>query len=498
MATVAIGGAANAGLLAARILGVGDLALQARMAAFMRKQEKSVLDKASKLERLGYEEYLEGYPYPATALPGPINVLVLGSGGREHAFSRSLTQSPNLKELFIAPGNAGTAQLGTNVALDILDFPAVEALCRQKEIGLIIVGPEVPLAEGISDYFAKTDIPLVGPSQAGAELESSKAFSKEFMKRHNVPTAAYKTFQAGDLNEALEYLQTHPLPIVVKASGLAAGKGVVICASREDACEEVKKMLSGSAFGSAGETVVIEQFLKGIELSVFVLTDGKSSKVLPPAKDYKPIGEGDTGLNTGGMGAVSPLPFADEAFMQKVQTRVIDPTIAGLAAEKISYQGFIFIGLMKVGEDPYVIEYNVRMGDPETEVVLPLLDVDMVELMHATTQGTLAQTDFKVKQEACVTVMLVSGGYPEKYAKGKVITGLDEVKGSYVFHAGTKQVEVKGEQQVVTNGGRVMALTSFGESLEVAIATSMANAELIQYEGKNYRKDIGQDVLALL
>lgn len=402
-----------------------------------------------------------------------------------------ISQSPRCSQLFIAPGNAGTSQVGTNVPLDPLNFPAVQAFCRNHEVEMIVVGPEQPLVEGIADYFSESSIAIIGPSKDGAILEGSKEFSKRFMQKYEIPTASYRSFTNEELDAAEAYVATHPLPVVVKASGLAAGKGVLICETHDAAREGVREMLSGTAFGEAGTTVVIEEFLQGIEISVFVLTDGKDYKILPSAKDYKRIGEGDTGLNTGGMGAVSPVPFADQTFMDKVEERIIRRTMKGLQAEKINYKGFIFIGLMNVNGDPYVIEYNVRMGDPETEVVFPLIDSDVVDLFEGVANGDLSSRSMSVKDTFCTTVFLVSGGYPGKYEKGKVMTRTDAVTDSILFHAGTHMEA----GQLLTSGGRVMAISSFGDSLEEALGKSYANAHRVQFEGKYFRRDIGQDLM---
>ena len=422
-----------------------------------------------------------------------MNTLILGGGGREHAFAWKMKQSPLCKKLFIAPGNAGTQQLGENISISPNDFSAIRDFVLSQNIGLVVVGPEEPLVRGVYDYFKSDEqlanIPVIGPSQQGAQLEGSKAFAKSFMAEFNIPTAGYQSFTQNNLDEGLDYISRKGAPIVLKADGLAAGKGVLICEEVEDAKANLKAMLDGK-FGEASSKVVIEDFLSGIEFSVFVLTDGKDYKVLPIAKDYKRIGEGDTGLNTGGMGAVSPVPFVDETLFKKVEDRIIKPTIEGLQKRDITYKGFIFIGLINVEGDPYVIEYNCRMGDPETEVVLPRLKNDLVELLMALDQGTLNDIEIEMDERTATTVMLVSGGYPEAYEKGKVIGKLDEVKDSIVFHAGTKATD----GQVLTNGGRVLALTSFGESLEEALQQSKKNAAVINFEGKYFRSDIGFDL----
>ena len=423
-----------------------------------------------------------------------MNVLILGSGGREHTFAWKLAQSPLLNKLFIAPGNAGTAALGENVDVKADDFDTVKSLCLEKEIDMVVVGPEDPLVKGVHDFFLADeelkDIPVIGPQKAGAELEGSKDFAKEFLFRHNIPTAAYQTFTSENLEEGYAFLQTLNAPYVLKADGLAAGKGVLILDSLEEAKAELKEMLTEAKFGAASSKVVIEEFLDGIELSVFVLTDGNSYKILPTAKDYKRIGEGDTGLNTGGMGAISPVPFADDVFMQKIEERIVKPTVNGLKKDGLPYKGFIFIGLIKVNNEPLVIEYNVRMGDPETEAVLPRIKSDLLELFQAVGEEKLEEKSIELDPRFATTVMMVSGGYPEAYEKGKLMTGINEVEGSIVFHAGTK---LEGEK-VLTNGGRVMTLTSFGESINEALEKSFANAEKVNFEGKYYRKDIGFDL----
>ena len=423
-----------------------------------------------------------------------MNILILGSGGREHTFAHQITQSSHCDKLFVAPGNAGTAKIATNVALNVTNFDAVKELVLKENIGMMIVGPEDPLVEGIVDFFNQDEdlkeVAVIGPSKRGALLEGSKERAKEFMAMHNIPTAAYESFTKESLAAGKEFLTTLQPPYVLKADGLAAGKGVLILSSLEEAQSELENMLTQNKFGAAGNTVVIEEFLDGIELSVFVLTDGKNYKILPTAKDYKRIGEGDTGLNTGGMGAISPVPFADEVFMNKVEERIVKPTIAGLDAEDIDYKGFVFIGLIKVGEEPYVIEYNVRMGDPETEVVLPRIESDLVEVFQKVSEGKLSEIDLEVKNQAAATLMLVSGGYPEAYEKGKEITGLEDIDGSILFHAGTTEKEGK----VVTNGGRVLAITSFGQDFNEAIKKSYQNAEKLHFDKMYFRKDIGFDL----
>jgi phosphoribosylamine--glycine ligase len=423
-----------------------------------------------------------------------MNILLLGSGGREHAFAYLLSRSPRCKQLYIAPGNAGTALEGENVAMDATDFPKIKEFCLSKQISLVVVGPEEPLVKGIVDFFgqdtALSQIPIVGPSQKGATLEGSKEFAKEFMQRHDIPTARYASFTKDTIEEGLRFLESMKAPYVLKADGLAAGKGVVILENLQEAQAELKRMLLEEKFGTASQKVVIEEFLKGIELSCFVLTDGESYKVLPTAKDYKRIGEGDTGLNTGGMGAVSPVPFANEAFMQKIEERIIKPTIEGLKKEQITYRGFVFIGLIKVGDDPYVIEYNVRMGDPETEVVLPRLQTDLVSLLEATAKGKLKECSLSIDPRSATTVMIVSGGYPEEYEKGKVISGLQQEGESIIFHAGTREKD----REVLTAGGRVLAITSLADDFKEALKKSYSRIEKISFENMYCRKDIGMDL----
>ena len=422
-----------------------------------------------------------------------MNILILGSGGREHTFAYKIAQSDHCDALFVAPGNAGTSQIATNVAIGVTDFDAIKALVIKEEIEMVVVGPEDPLVQGVYDFFKADEslknVAVIGPSKVGAALEGSKERAKEFMMAHNIPTAAYEAFTAETLDKGQAFLETLQAPYVLKADGLAAGKGVLIIDNLEEAKQELANMLGGK-FGDASATVVIEEFLDGIELSVFVLTDGKNYKVLPTAKDYKRIGEGDVGLNTGGMGAISPVPFADDAFMQKIEERIVKPTVNGLSKENIEYKGFIFIGLIKVGDDPKVIEYNVRMGDPETEVVLPRIQSDLVELFMAVDAQTLDKQEFKLDPRSAATVMLVSGGYPEAYEKGKVITGLDTIEDSLVFHAGTTEKD----GQVVTNGGRVIAITSFDDDFKQAIKKSYQNIENLHFDRINYRTDIGFDL----
>lgn len=425
-----------------------------------------------------------------------MNVLLIGQGGREHAIAWKLSQSPLLTKLFIAPGNAGTSATGENVQIDGNDFAQIKQFVIEKQISMVIVGPEEPLVKGIHDFFLadhmlKT-IPVIGPASQGAQLEGSKDFAKNFMHKYNIPTARYKTFDKGNFSEATSFLNSLTPPYVLKADGLAAGKGVLICNSFDQAIDELKEMILHEKFGTASKKVVIEEFLKGIELSVFVVTDGQSYKILPSAKDYKRIGEGDTGLNTGGMGSISPVPFADIHFMNKVENRIIIPTIKGLQAEHISYKGFIFFGLINVGGDPFVIEYNVRLGDPESESVIPRIKSDLLDLMKGIAENNLVEKELDVDPRFCVSVFLVSGGYPSAYEKGKTINGLQEVNNSLVFHAGTKWSA--DHQNVITNGGRVLTATSFGNSIDEALKLAYDTVNRISFEGMFYRKDLGFDL----
>ncbi|MEJ7692436.1 phosphoribosylamine--glycine ligase [Daejeonella sp.] len=428
-----------------------------------------------------------------------MNILLLGSGGRESAFASKMAQSPLLSQLYIAPGNGGTAALGKNVNLKATDFDGIGTFVLKNDIKMVVVGPEEPLVKGIHDYFLDRadlkDIPVIGPQQEGAQLEGSKDFSKQFMIRHGIPTAAFKSFTVDTLQEGLEYLETQKLPIVLKADGLAAGKGVLICETLGEAKLELKAMLADAKFGEASSMVVVEEFLTGIELSVFVLTDGKSYKILPEAKDYKRIGEGDTGLNTGGMGSISPVPFADAQFMKKVEDRIIIPTIEGLMKDDIPYKGFIFIGLMAShtpeGKDPYVIEYNVRMGDPETESVIPRIESDLIELFKGVAEENLAEKELKISSKIAATIMLVSGGYPGEYLKGKAITGIENLRHSVAFHAGTEL----DNGIVKSNGGRVIAITSLQDNMFDAVQKATADAGRIYFDGRYFRADIGGDLM---
>ena len=423
-----------------------------------------------------------------------MNVLILGGGGREHAIAWKIAQSSSCNKLFIAPGNAGTAEIGENLILDILDFKKIKCYVMEKKINMVIVGPEGPLVAGIYDFFKNDidlkNISLIGPSKEGARLEGSKEFAKEFMIRNGIPTAKYQSFTKKSINEGYKFLDSLNPPYVLKADGLAAGKGVLIIDKLIDAKKQLNSMLKEEKFGAASSTVVIEEFLDGIELSVFVLTDGVSYKILPSAKDYKRIGENDTGLNTGGMGAVSPVPFADRFFIEKVEREIIKPTIRGLNNENIEYNGFIFFGLMNVSGDPKVIEYNVRMGDPETEVVIPRIKSDLLNLLKGIGDGTFSEKDLNINDNLATTIMLVSGGYPESYKKGEIITGIEKSTNSIIFHAGTK----KTGDNIITDGGRVIAVTSFGNSLEDALRKSYESAEKISFKNKYYRNDIGFDL----
>ncbi|APY11010.1 phosphoribosylamine--glycine ligase [Seonamhaeicola sp. S2-3] len=424
-----------------------------------------------------------------------MNILILGSGGREHTFAWKIAQSPLCKNLYVAPGNSGTAQVATNVNIGVTDFEAIKKLALDKQINMVVVGPEDPLVKGVHDFFLNDDqlknIPVIGPQKQAAELEGSKEFAKEFMMRHNIPTAAYESFTKDTVEKGYAFLETLKPPYVLKADGLAAGKGVVILNDIDEAKAELKSMLVDAKFGEASTKVVIEEFLDGIELSCFVLTDGENYKILPTAKDYKRIGEGDTGLNTGGMGAVSPVPFATNEFLNKIEERIVKPTIEGFKKDKLPYVGFVFIGLIKVeNNDPKVIEYNVRMGDPETEVVFPRLKNDLVEVLQAMANGTLNTIDIEIDERAATTIMVVSGGYPEAYEKGKEITGIDTIEDSIPFHAGAQLKDGK----VLTSGGRVISITSYGETYKEAIKKSYQSIEKLHFDKMYYRKDIGFDL----
>jgi len=423
-----------------------------------------------------------------------MNILLLGSGGRESAFAMKLAESKDCEKLLIAPGNAGTVAFGTNVNIAVNDFEAIKTLCIAEDINLVLVGPEDPLVNGIVDFFSDDEdllhIPVIGPSKEGAQLEGSKDFSKRFMQRHQIPTAAYETFTKEELPKGIAYLENHTLPIVLKADGLAAGKGVLICNSVAEAKLELTAMLADAKFGTASQKVVVEEFLDGIELSVFVLTDGHSYVILPSAKDYKRIGEGDTGLNTGGMGSISPVPFVDETFMQKVEDNIVIPSVEGLAKEDIDFKGFLFIGLMNVNGEPMVIEYNVRMGDPETESVIARIQNDFLSILHAVAEERLDKIKLQIDPRHAATVMLVAGGYPGDYEKGKEISSLEPMEDAFIFHAGTQFAN----DQIVTNGGRVIAVTALDLNPEIALANANALANQIQFEGKYFRTDIGKDL----
>lgn len=426
-----------------------------------------------------------------------MNILIIGSGGREHTLAWKIAQSPKCEKLYIAPGNAGTAKVGENVSINGEDFPSIKDFIINSNIDMLVVGPEAPLVKGIRDFLEADqeldDLVIIGPGKLGAQLEGSKDFSKEFMVKYGIPTAKATTFSSENLSEGLEYLEGMKLPVVLKADGLAAGKGVIICETLEKAQETLKEMISNKMFGEASARVLVEEFLYGIELSVFVITDGESYKILPEAKDYKRIGEGDTGPNTGGMGAVTPVPFADREFMNKVENQIVIPTIKGLKEENIPYNGFLFIGLMNMNGDPFVIEYNVRMGDPETQVVIPKVKTDLVELLLATSDNTLDKIDLEIDENAASTVVMVAEGYPGSYEKGKVITGLDVSSGYLIFQAGTK---LQGDE-TLTNGGRILAVTGMAHDLQSALDASYKGVDRIHWDGEYHRADIGQDILAL-
>lgn len=423
-----------------------------------------------------------------------MNILLLGSGGREHAFAKKISESTLCHQLFIAPGNAGTEKLGINVSIKADDFLKIKSFCLENQIKMVIVGPEDPLVKGIYDFFKNddqlNDIPVIGPSKIGATLEGSKEFAKKFMQKYNIPTADYQSFTKENITEGFAFLEKMKPPYVLKADGLAAGKGVLIINDLAEAKNELENMLVKAKFAEASSKVVIEEFLTGIELSCFVITDGKNYKILPTAKDYKRIGEEDTGLNTGGMGAVSPVPFANAEFMQKIEERIVKPTIQGLINEQIEYKGFIFIGLIKVGDEPYVIEYNVRMGDPETEVVIPRIKSDLVEIFSAVASQNLDNINLEINPQSATTVVLVSGGYPEDYEKGKIISGIENIEDSLVFHAGT----TLDNDKIVSNGGRVLAITSLAETFQEALKISYKNINKISFDKMYYRKDIGFDL----
>jgi phosphoribosylamine---glycine ligase len=423
-----------------------------------------------------------------------MTILLLGSGGREHALAWKMLQSPNCTKLFVAPGNAGTSLIATNVEIDILNFESIKIFVLENNIKMVVVGPEDPLVLGIYDFFKNDEIlkniPVIGPSKNGAQLEGSKEFAKQFLVKHNIPTAAYESFTRETIEKGCEFLTTLQPPYVLKADGLAAGKGVLIINNLQEAQQELRNMLVHEKFGKASQKVVIEEFLDGIELSCFVLTDGKNYKILPTAKDYKRIGEGDTGLNTGGLGAISPVPFADAILLEKIENRIVKPTINGFVKDNIDYKGFVFIGLINVKGEPIVIEYNVRMGDPETEVVIPRLKTDLVELFQAVANENLNEVSLEIDPRSAATIMLVSGGYPEDYEKGKVILGLEKIEDSIVFHAGTKTLN----NQIVSNGGRVLAVTSFGENFDEAVKKSYQNIEKLHFDKLYFRKDIGKDL----
>jgi len=428
-----------------------------------------------------------------------MNVLIIGSGGREHTFAWKISQSKKIEKLFVAPGNAGTAKCAVNIDISIDDFDKIGEFSIENKVDIILVGPEKPLVDGLHDFFISNEkyrkVKIIGPSKNAALLEGSKDFAKQFMTKYNIPTAKYKSFKKNELEAGLSYLENMKPPYVIKADGLASGKGVIITEKKDEAVQILKNMLSKSLFGSASETVVIEEYLKGIEMSVFLLTDGVSYKILPSAKDYKRIGEGDTGLNTGGMGSVSPVPFADENFMKKVENKIIIPTIEGLKNESITYKGFIFLGLMSVESEPYVIEYNVRMGDPETESVIPRIKTDFLEILESVAYSNLGNCNIEIDERWAVSVVLASKGYPGNFETNKIISNLDIVKDSLVFHSGTK---FNDKNNIVTNGGRVLVVTSLQNTLEKALETSLNNAAFINFEGKYFRKDIGNDLISII